>query len=204
VKAALAPAALAALVTAAASLGCGDTFEDRDLSRMIVQERYATWQACGLFADGSVMRPPPEGVVARESAVGDERVLTGMDGGAYAARVPVPLSAGFVRHGRERFDIFCAPCHGASGDGESFVAHRMDLRRPPSLVGDGARRLPPGRIFQTVSFGYGLMPSYSRALSIDDRWAVVAYVLALQVRARGARLDDLPPPARHTAEEQLR
>jgi mono/diheme cytochrome c family protein len=192
------------VAVALAATACSDHLEDRALCRMIVQERYATWQACPDLEGGSIMRPPPEGVVARESSSAPEPVRTGLDRGVYVDRVPVPVTEGVVRRGADRFAIFCAPCHGGAGDGESFVARRMDLRRPPSLVGEGASRLPPGRLFQVATVGYGLMPGQARALDVDDRWAVVAFVMALQRRARGVRLDDLSPAERGAALEQLR
>lgn len=195
-------AALIALL--AATTACSDELQDRALCRMIVQERYRTWQACPELEGGSIMRPAPEGAVARESLDAPAAVLTGMNGDAPVKTIPIPLTEALVRRGGDRFGVFCAPCHGAAGDGSSFVARRMDLRRPPSLVGDGASRLAPGRIFQVASVGYGLMPGQARAHTVEERWAVVAYVLALGKRARGVPIDALSPEERGAAEGDLR
>jgi mono/diheme cytochrome c family protein len=109
-----------------------------------------------------------------------------------------------VERGRRRFETFCAPCHGVLGDGRARVAANMTLRQPPSLVGERARSFAAGRIFQVITQGYGLMPRYSDEMpATDDRWAVVAYLRALQT-SRGVAARSLPPALRARAEEELR
>jgi mono/diheme cytochrome c family protein len=101
--------------------------------------------------------------------------------GAYVADFPLEIDVADVRWGRTRFEIFCATCHGTLGTGQTQVAENMRLRKPPSLHSAAIRAYPPGRIFAVISRGYGLMPSYAGQLSVADRWAVVAYVQALQL-----------------------
>jgi hypothetical protein len=94
-------------------------------------------------------------------------------------------------------------CHGLTGDGASAVATNMVLRRPPSLIAAPVTEFPPGRVFQVMSVGYALMPAYASELPVPDRWAVVAYLQALQ-RAAGTRLAELPALVRGEAEQALR
>jgi mono/diheme cytochrome c family protein len=110
----------------------------------------------------------------------------------------------FAMAGAARFEIYCAPCHGLRGDGESVVAGNMDLRRPPSIVGPAAQAFPAGRIYQVIDNGYGLMRPYREDLiTPEERWSVVAYLRALTL-SHGVPLDALPPEIRREAERQLR
>lgn len=110
-------------------------------------------------------------------------------------RIPIPLTIADLQRGQDRFDIFCAPCHGVDGQAETPVASKMPLQPPPALVSDAIRSVPDGHIFSVITEGYGFMPSYAAELSIHDRWAVVAYVRALQLAQR-APLDSLPDSLR--------
>jgi mono/diheme cytochrome c family protein len=117
--------------------------------------------------------------------------------------VPITVDRPLLERGRNRFETFCAACHGIDGSGESLVAHSMELRTPPSLVIEPVRSFPAGRVFQVISVGYGLMPAFSPDLPTHDRWAVVAYLRALQ-RSQATELASLPEVLRKQAEEQLR
>jgi mono/diheme cytochrome c family protein len=175
-----------------------------DFERMIYQDRFTVWQRCRYLPRGQVLQPPPEGTVPRDAPVGAAAVLTGIDHGGYDAEIPIPVTRDLLLAGRKRFEIYCAACHGLSGDGVSIVAENMDLRRPPAIAGPAARSLPPGRIYQVVDEGYGLMRSYAEDLvSPEERWSVVAYLRALQL-SRGVNLDSLPPDVRREAERELR
>lgn len=196
--------ALARLVLAAAclSLGC-DLLPPLDLERMIEQDKYRVWEAAPFFADGRAMRTPPEGTAAQGRSTGDAAVDRGIVDGAYVTEVPLPLTRPLLVEGRRRFEIWCAPCHGLAGDGQSVVAANMDLRRPPPIAGEGARALPAGRIYEVVDRGYGLMRSYAEDLrNPEERWSVVAYLAALGW-SRAVPLADLPPELRREAEEAL-
>jgi mono/diheme cytochrome c family protein len=172
-----------------------------DLARMKRQHRPSPYAASPLFSDGRAMRTPPAGTIPRGATLAPA-LAGGVVGGAYLARPPLPVTRALVERGRDRYDVYCAVCHGVFGDGDAAVASVMELRRPPSLLHPTARAFPPGRLFQVVSRGYGLMPSYDEALSVEDRWAVVAYVRALQL-AQGVPLDALPPPLRADARRAL-
>ncbi|AUX44136.1 uncharacterized protein SOCE26_055980 [Sorangium cellulosum] len=145
---------------------------------------------------------PPDGTVPNDRTTGDPALTRGVAGGAYAERIPVPVTLDLLRYGQERYEIFCAACHGVAGDGESEVARNMTQRRPPSLVDPRVQAFPPGRIYQVIVEGYGLMRSYEPHIPLAERWAIVAYVRALG-RSRAAALDALPPPLRERAQKEL-
>ncbi len=159
------------------------------------------YQTSSEFPDGLAMRQPPEGTVPWQSAM-DPVVATGIgDDGKPVAASPIEVTAATLARGRSRFDIYCAACHGVLGDGESQVALNMSLRKPPSL--HAYRDVGDGYIFRVVTNGFGLMPSYASELGVADRWAVVAYVRALQL-SQHATLDQLPPEARQRLEKETR
>jgi hypothetical protein len=173
-----------------------------DFERMLVQDHYLPYEKSEFFADERELRTPPEGAIPRDEIVGDPALTTGVVSGVYVDRTPLPLGRATLDRGHDRFDRFCAPCHGVAGDGVSRVARSMTLRKPPSLVDARARAFPPGRVFQVTTLGYGLMRSYAEDLEVADRWAVVAYLRALQ-RSAEVPLDSLPPRARGEAEKEL-
>lgn len=150
------------------------------------------------------MRTPPRGAVARDAVIGQPMLTKGVDQGQYATAIPVPIDAAMMDQGQAHFDSYCAPCHGVLGDGRSIVGDRMELRRPPSIVNQEARTLPPGRVMEVITDGYGFMRSYASDLTVQERWAVVAYLEALQLSQGGVALDDLPAKDRAEAEEKLR
>ncbi len=173
-----------------------------DLERMRDQARYQAYDASELFPDGKAMRRPPEGTVPHDRITGQPSLTEGLEAGAYTARIPVPVTLELLRRGKERFEIFCAACHGVAGDGESYVAKWMTLRKPPSLVEARVQAYPPGRIYQVIVQGYGLMRSYEENIPLTDRWAIVAYVKALG-RSRATPLDALPAALRERATKEL-
>jgi mono/diheme cytochrome c family protein len=122
-------------------------------------------------------------------------MISGVASGRWVDHIPVRVDRRLVDTGRARFDTFCAACHGIQGDGVSVVAEKMALRKPANLTDARVRAFPPGRIFQTIEKGYGLMPSYADQVSVDEAWGVTVYVRALQLAA-GAPVSDLPPDIR--------
>ena len=140
------------------------------------------------------MLQPPGGTLAVDAPL-DPRVAEGVAEGHWLESIPVVLDRAALEGGQRDFDVFCATCHGVLGDGESVVAARMDRVRPRDLQTDVVRAYPPGRTFQTIRQGYGLMPSYRVQLDVTRAWHVVAYLRALQV-ARGVRAADLPQALR--------
>lgn len=191
------------LIVGAISSGCRgvEAGPHWHFERMIVQPRADAYGASGVLPDGRVMQPPPEYTLDRgETAAGV--FATGVGATGPVSTIPVPLSNAFMQRGRQQYDIACSPCHGIAGDAVSPIAFRMVLRHPRSLHEAEVRGLPPGRIFQVIREGYGFMPSYASMLTLEDSWAVVAYVRALQL-SQYAQLDSLPPNIRDLALQRL-
>ncbi|MEO7092739.1 MAG: cytochrome c, partial [Polyangiales bacterium] len=149
------------------------------LSRMQQQPRIDPFQKSDWYANGLSMRTPPAGTISIEQTVQARIVVDGVVDGVYAPQIPVPLTRALVEVGRAKFDVICAACHGVLGTGDSVVAQNMAMRRPTSLHEPYVRALPPGRIYQVIRTGYGVMPPYGPWLTIEERWAIVAYVRAL-------------------------
>jgi mono/diheme cytochrome c family protein len=171
--------------------------------RMINQPKARPYSPSSFFSDGRSMQPPPDDTIAREDVVGNPRLTEGMDQSGYVKDYPLPLSMELLQRGRGRFEIYCAPCHGIRGDSTTPVADKMQLRKPPSLHEERLIALVPGQIYHVIHEGYGLMPSYDTQLPVDDRWAVVAYVKALQL-SQGVPIVALPTALQEEAREALR
>jgi mono/diheme cytochrome c family protein len=169
--------------------------------RMLVQARFNAYDEDTFFTDSRVMRTPPAGTIDRHAYADHREISHGIGDSGYVAEVPVSLSRELLLQGRARYQVFCAACHGLTGDGASAVAERMTLVRPRTLVTGEVAASRAGAIFRTITEGYGLMPSYASQLSVMDRWSVVAYVRVLQHTKR--RLADLTPEARTRAERAL-
>jgi len=174
-----------------------------DFARMIEQPRADAYEATPFFPDGKVMRPLVAGTVSRSRVLGPPELTTGLSGGAYVTRFPLAVTRELVQRGGTRFDIHCAACHGLLGDGVSQVAENMRLRRPPSLHELPYRDYPPGRLYAVITGGWGLMRPYANELDLRDRWAVVAYVQALQL-SQSMTVERLTPELRQEAQAWLR
>ncbi|HEY8211576.1 MAG TPA: cytochrome c [Myxococcaceae bacterium] len=184
----------AGILAAALALLPGCTCSTDVFQRMEAQPKYLPYQESGLFEDGRAMRAPPEGTVPREVLKRSPLPAGGKTPeGAVITRIPLAVTAEVMARGQKRFDIYCATCHGLLGDGDSMVARNMSVRPPPSLHDFAGK--PVGWYFDVITQGYGLMPSYRQELSTEDRWAVVAYLLALQ-RSQRTPLEQAPPEAR--------
>jgi mono/diheme cytochrome c family protein len=136
------------------------------LHRMLEQPRYDSYESSAFFDDRMAMRVPPEGTVPF---------------GASEREAPPPLDHSLLARGHDRYDVFCAPCHGEDGYAETPIAADMVLRPPPSLQQAYVRARSDEYLHGVIRDGYGLMPSYAARLTEPDRWAVVAYVRALQL-----------------------
>ncbi len=160
------------------------------LDPMQRQAKYKAYQSSEFHADGLAMRAPPAGTVPY-GAIGDPAVQRGVGAdGKPLPQSPIPLTPQLLAVGRKKFDIHCALCHGLVGDGQSQVALNMSLRRPPNL--HLYRDVADGYIFQVISQGFGLMPSYAAELTPEERWGVVGYVRALQL-SQHASAAQVPP-----------
>lgn len=159
--------------------------------RMEVQSKYEYYETSEFWADGRAMRAPPEGTIPREAKVGNPGMTTGRVNGAPVAAIPVQVDKSLLQLGQKKYSIVCAQCHGQLGDGNSVVAENMGLRLPPSLLELADR--PAGHFYTAINEGYGVMPSFSGELNTQERWAVVAYVRALQAaRSTRAGGENLP------------
>lgn len=155
------------------------------------QPKYDTQEASGFFEDGSTMRLPVEGTVAVGHLDNDSPYYRGKnDNGSFVAKTPVPITLPLLKRGRERFNIYCSPCHSRVGDGNGIVVKRGYLP-PPTFHSDRLRDVEDGYIFNVITNGIRNMPSYSHQVPVSDRWAIVAYVRALQ-RSQNAKLADVP------------
>jgi mono/diheme cytochrome c family protein len=150
-----------------------------------------------VFADRRAMRPPVAGAVARGATLGEPALTSGKNGENWVMSVPIKA----LQRGRERYEIYCSPCHGLAGFGDGMVARRADellegtWTPPTSFHTDLIRERPAGHLFNTISNGIRNMPAYGPQIPVGDRWAIVAYVRALQ-RSQNATVDDVPPDIR--------
>ena len=174
------------LALAAAAAGCRQDMHD--------QPKYKAFRRSAFFGDERSARPPVEDTVARGQLRADAVYYTGKQGTMPVDVLPVPVTPALLRRGRERFGIYCTPCHGATGRGDGMVVQR-GYRRPPSLHIDRLRNEKTGYFFDVITSGFGAMPDYSAQVAVADRWAIVAYVRALQL-SENARLDDVPADRR--------
>ena len=165
------------------------------------QPKLEPLETSSFFDDAQASRPVVSGTVARGQGMQDSPLSTGRSNGELVDELPVALTAGLLNRGRERFDIFCANCHGRTGNGAGMIVQR-GFRRPPSLHIDRLRGAPLGHYFGVISQGFGAMPSYGHQIPVRDRWAIVAYVRALQW-SQHARLDDLSPEEREELESRV-
>jgi hypothetical protein len=152
--------------------------------------RYKPLAASDFFADESAARPPVEGTVARGELREDEHLYTGKVGGKFVEDFPFPVDRGLLERGQERYDIFCSPCHDRVGTGRGMVVRR-GYRQPPSFHEPRLVQSPPGYFFDAITNGFGVMPDYAAQIPVRDRWAIVAYIRALQL-SQAAKLADLP------------
>lgn len=147
---------------------------------MYDQPRYTPNQPSEFFSDGRAMRPPVENTVAMGSFDPESALFTGRVNGELAVELPMELTAELLEHGRTRYDAFCAPCHGLTGDGNGVIAYRGDMQ-VPSLHEDRLRTVAVGYFFDVITNGVNRMYSYANRIPPEDRWAVAAYVRALQL-----------------------
>jgi mono/diheme cytochrome c family protein len=170
---------------AALAAGCRQDMHDAP--------RYEALEQSDFFGDNRSARPLVEGTVARGHLDQDEVLRTGKAGGAPAATLPLPVDGALLARGRERYGVFCSPCHGLAGRGDGMVVRR-GYRQARSFHEDRLRAQPVGYFFDVITNGFGAMPDYAH-VPVRDRWAIVAYVRALQ-RSQHARVDDVPPQMR--------
>ncbi len=165
------------------ALGCRQDMHD--------QPRLEPLQESAFFADGRASRPLVEGTVPRGYLREDTPLYTGKMDGKPIATNPLPLTPELLARGQERFNIFCTPCHDRVGGGNGIVVQR-GFRRPESYHTERLRAAPDGYFFDVMTNGFGTMLDYRERITPPDRWAIVAYVRALQL-SQNALLSELPP-----------
>ena len=175
------------LLTAAATVACRQDMHD--------QPKYIPLRPTDFFADGRSARPLIEGTVARGHLNDDATYYTakGPDG-KFVAEFPVPVTKEVIERGQERFNIYCAPCHDAVGTGSGRVVRR-GFRHPPTYHIDRLRQAPAGYLYDVITNGFGAMPDYTAQIQPRDRWAIVAYIRALQL-SQNASINDIPADAK--------
>ncbi|MDH4064164.1 MAG: cytochrome c [Acidobacteriota bacterium] len=168
--------------------------------------RYDPYEATSFFADGRASRTPPTGTVARGWLREDEALYTGRANGEMVAEFPFPIGHDEIERGRDRYGIYCTPCHGILGDGQGMVVQR-GLRRAASYHQDRLREEKVGYFFDVITNGFGAMQGYADQVPVRDRWLIVAYIRALQL-SQSATLAEVPadrqgdldnPPAKKAA-----
>jgi mono/diheme cytochrome c family protein len=177
---------LVVLAGAALVAGCRQDMHDTP--------RYEAFEASATFTDGRASRGAPDGTVARGWLRDDEALYTGKVAGQAVAQFPFAIAHAELARGRERFTIYCTPCHGQLGDGNGMVVQR-GLRQAASFHQDRLREERVGYFFDVITNGFGAMPDYAAQIPVRDRWLIVAYVRALQL-SQHASVDDVPADRR--------
>jgi mono/diheme cytochrome c family protein len=175
-----------------------DVFPEWAFPSMENQPKLRPQSTSTFFADGRADRTPPARTVARGMLRADDHLYRGKDSaGAFAPGLPAGLTVdvSFVQRGRHQYQIYCAPCHGAVGDGNG-ITKRYGMGATPSYHDQRIRTMPEGEIFNTITNGKNTMFPYGDKIAPEDRWAVVAYVRALQRAQQGAAADVTDPAAK--------
>lgn len=158
--------------------------------KMANQARYDPYEASDFFADGMAARPRVVGTVARGELTDNPFFDTGKVNGQVADGFPMPVTLELIDRGHTRFDIYCAQCHGRVGDGNGMIPSR-GYRRPPSFHSEKVRTATTGHLFDVMTNGFGAMPPYGKMIPPQDRWAIAAYIRALQL-SQNATVADVP------------
>ena len=177
---------LAIVLAAVALAGCRQDMHDAP--------SYDPLQQTDFFPDGAASRALVANTVARGQLREDEHLYTGRVGGQPATEFPFPVTAEVMARGQERFNVYCAPCHGRTGEGNGLIVQR-GFRAPPSYHEERLRNAPVGYFFDVMTNGFGAMQDYAAQVSVTDRWAIAAYIRALQL-SRRATVADVPPDRR--------
>jgi mono/diheme cytochrome c family protein len=182
----LVAAILLAVVAGVGSAACRQDMHD--------QPKYIPLREAPFFGDDRSARAPVPGTVARGQLHADALLYTGKVNGVDTTEFPFPVTAQVMARGQERFNIYCSPCHGRTGLGDGMVVRR-GYRHPPSLHDDRLRNAPVGHFFDVMTNGFGAMPDYAAQVKVADRWAIAAYIRALQLSGH-ATLGDVPASER--------
>ncbi|HWK08439.1 MAG TPA: cytochrome c [Vicinamibacterales bacterium] len=152
------------------------------------QPKYIPLRDSDFFTNGSSARPLPADTVARGTLEDDAAFYTGKENGADVTELPVPLTEQLLDRGEQRYNIYCSPCHDRSGSGEGMIVRR-GYKQPPSYHIDRLRQAPIGHFFDVMTNGFGAMPDYRAQIQPRDRWAIAAYIRALQLSEHASESD---------------
>src|SRR5512135_2196696 len=175
-----------ALLALLALAGCREDMQN--------QPRLKPLRESDFYSDGRGSRPLVANTIARGQLREDTYFYSGMVNGQPGNVMPFPVTADVLRRGQERFNIYCSPCHSRLGDGNGMIPQR-GFRRPPSYHIDRLRNAPLGHFFDVITNGFGAMPDYAEQIPARDRWAIIAYIRALQL-SQQAPLSIVPPADR--------
>ncbi len=188
--------ALIVVLGAALLTGC-------DMRDMYDQPKYTPLQKSEFFDDQRSARPLVPDTVARGQLRTNTVFFAGTEpDGKLVDAIPLPITEPLLRRGQERYDIFCAPCHDRVGNGNGMIVQR-GFRAPPSIHIQRLREAPAGYFYDVMTRGFGAMPDFAAQLTPEDRWAIVAYIRALQL-SQNATLAELPPAERRKLEDTSR
>lgn len=151
------------------------------------------------FSDGMSARPLVHGTVARGYLRTNDALYRGMSGTNLVRDIPLPVNLDLLKRGQERYQIYCSVCHGADGEGNGMIVQR-GFPRPPSYHIDRLRQAPAGHFYRVITDGYGVMYPYAARVKPEDRWAITAYIRALQL-SRHVPVQALPPALRAELKE---
>jgi mono/diheme cytochrome c family protein len=178
--------AVAVVLLAAATAACRQDMHDAP--------RYDPLEASTFFADGVASRPLPANTVARGNLRQDDHLYQGRINGQLADTFPMPVTEQVMARGQERYNVFCQPCHGPTGAGNGMIVQR-GFRAPPSYHEERLRNAPVGYFYDVMTNGFGAMQDYASQVPVADRWAIAAYMRALQLSQR-ATVNDVPADRR--------
>jgi mono/diheme cytochrome c family protein len=172
-------------LAAAVLLGVATTACRQDMHD---QPKYIPLRDSEFFANGSSARPLPSDTVARGTLEDDAAFYTGKMNGAEITELPFPLTQEVLDRGEQRYNIYCSPCHDRTGSGDGMIVRR-GYKQPPSYHIDRLRQAPIGHFFDVVTNGFGAMPDYRAQIQPRDRWAIAAYIRALQLSQHASASD---------------
>jgi mono/diheme cytochrome c family protein len=167
---------------------------------MVIQPKLKPYQPSVFFPDGRSARPLVAGTVARGDLGENPAYSTGKEGDLLVDTIPVKVDRTLLERGQQRFNIYCSPCHSKAGDGRGMIVRR-GFPTPPRFDEQRLLDAPVGHFFHVITNGYGAMYSYASRITVEDRWAIVAYIRALQL-SQHASVDDVASQDRPRLEEQ--
>ncbi len=167
---------------------------------MHIQPKYLPYQPTTFFGDGRSERPEIPGTIARGHLHADELFYTGQENGVVADKFPFPITQTDIERGRQRYNIYCTPCHDYTGNGRGMIVQR-GFPPPPSFNIQRLREAPAGHFFEVITNGYGVMYSYAARVEPADRWRIAAYIRALQL-SEHATIADVPEADKQKLAEQ--